>query len=117
MSGTAHHVNGPNFPSKCSCHSRPHKREDGSRSKWRVIWEWYHKLLGRLGLLLALINISLGLFLAVVPQAAWIAWYVILVLFVALYVIMEVRLRLTRRSSGSSAIPLEQPPVATAVQS
>ncbi|KXJ05884.1 Cytochrome b561 and DOMON domain-containing protein [Exaiptasia diaphana] len=72
---------------------RPHKSPDGSRTLKRIIWEWYHKLAGRFALILALINICLGLFLDVVPVAAWAVWYAYLCVLCLLYVVMEIRLR------------------------
>ena len=83
--------------------SRPHKTDEPPTMK-RKIWEIFHKNAGRLALLLALINISLGVFLAVVPRGAWIVWFVILALWVTVVVIMEIRLQLSRYKSAQSNI-------------
>ena len=86
--------------------SRPHKFPDGSKSKKRVIWEWGHKLAGRLALIFALINICLGLFLAVVPTAGWAIWYAMLGVLVLAYIVMEIRLRVQNQRSGVATFPL-----------
>ncbi|KAK3711397.1 hypothetical protein QZH41_013506, partial [Actinostola sp. cb2023] len=82
---------------------RPHRFPDGSRSTKRIIWEWYHKLAGRFALVLALINICLGLFLDVVPTVAWAVWYGYLGVLCLLYVIFEVRSRCKHGSKTGSA--------------
>lgn len=86
---------------------RPHKHPDGSRSTGRVIWELVHKNIGRLGLILALINISLGLLLAVAPVAAWAVWFALLGTFVIAYLVMEFRLRMSQRNSKTVAMPMK----------
>ncbi|XP_058949636.2 uncharacterized protein [Pocillopora verrucosa] len=86
---------------------RPHKHPDGSRSTGRVIWELVHKNIGRLGLILALINISLGLLLAVAPVAAWAVWFALLGTFVIAYLVMEFRLRMSQRTSKTVAMPMK----------
>lgn len=87
--------------------SRPHKHEDGTRTTGRFIWEIFHKNVGRLGLILALINITLGLFLAVAPVAAWAVWFALLGTFVILYVAMEVRLQLGKKNTKTAAFPMK----------
>ncbi|XP_048580915.1 uncharacterized protein LOC5512598 isoform X2 [Nematostella vectensis] len=86
---------------------RPHKHRDGSPTRKRIIWEWCHKLLGRLALVLALINICLGLFLAVVPQVAWTVWYAVLGVFLVAYVVMELRIRCRRSPSEAVVIAMK----------
>jgi membrane protein implicated in regulation of membrane protease activity len=68
----------------------------------RMIWEIYHINAGRLALVLALINISLGVFLAVVPYTAWLIWFVMFALWVAVLIVMEVRLQYKRYKSGGN---------------
>lgn len=63
--------------------------------------------MGRLGLILALINITLGLFLAVAPVAAWAVWFALLGTFVILYLAMEVRLQLGKKNTKTAAIPMK----------
>lgn len=85
----------------CFFTSRPHKAdESGQKSLKRMIWEIYHINAGRLALLLALINISLGVFLAVVPYTAWVIWFVMFALWVAVLIVMEIRLQYHRYKSS-----------------
>jgi hypothetical protein len=65
-----------------------------------MIWEIYHINAGRLALLLALINISLGVFLAVVPYTAWVIWFVMFALWVTVLIVMEIRLQYHRYKSS-----------------
>ena len=79
--------------------SRPHKADP--KTTKRKIWEIYHINAGRAALLLALINISLGVFLAVVPYTAWVIWFVIFAIWITILIVMEIRLQYTRyKSSG-----------------
>ena len=80
------------------CCSRPHKSDP--KTLKRKIWEIYHINAGRFTLLLALINISLGVFLAVVPYTAWVAWFVMFALWIAVLIVMEIRLQYKRHYSG-----------------
>ena len=64
---------------------RPHL--DG---KHRNLWSLFHKYLGRIALVLALVNITLGLLMAVVVTALWISWLILLGIYVCMYVAMEV---------------------------
>ncbi len=82
--------------------SRPHKPEPGlATSTKRLVWEWLHKLSGRLTLVLALVNITLGLFLGLASVALWATWLVYLGLIVVSYVIGEVALK-GQKSKASS---------------
>lgn len=74
-----------------SLYSRPHKVDPPPRK--RVFWEYWHKFGGRILLLLALINITLGLLLVVAPTGVWATWIVIFVLIAIAYGVMEVRLQ------------------------
>lgn len=95
-----------NFPTVLYC-SRPHKHPDGTKSTGRVIWELFHKNIGRLGLILALINISLGLLLAVTPVGVWATWFALLLLFIILYVVMEIRLFMNKGKSNTVTLPMK----------
>ena len=77
---------------------RPHKSDP--KTLKRTVWEIYHINAGRVVLLLALINISLGVFLAVVPYTAWVIWFVMFGLWVAVFLVMEIRLQYRRYQSG-----------------
>lgn len=95
-----------NFLTVIYC-SRPHKHPDGTKSTGRFIWELFHKNIGRLGLILALINISLGLLLAVTPLGVWATWFALLGLFIVLYVVMEIRLLMNRGKSNTVSLPMK----------
>ena len=41
---------------------------------WRII----HRILGSIVLSLGLINVSLGVFLAVLPLPVWVVWYIVM---------------------------------------
>ncbi|CAF0779763.1 unnamed protein product [Didymodactylos carnosus] len=58
-------------------------------------WRLGHVGLGTLVLLLGLINISLGVFLAVLPMPVWIIWYIYLGLLVIILALLEIRRALT----------------------
>lgn len=88
----------------CSISSRPHKSEP--KSLERKIWEIFHINAGRLALVLALINTSLGVFLAVVPYAAWVAWFVMFGLWFGFLLLMEIRLQYTRYSGRNNSIEM-----------
>jgi hypothetical protein len=53
---------------------------------WRII----HRLLGSLVLALGLINISLGVFLAVLPLPVWVIWYIYMSFLVLILIAMEI---------------------------
>lgn len=82
-----------------NAHFRPHApKANEIKTRGRFIWELFHKNLGRLALFLALINISLGFFLALVPSAVLAVWFVLLGLYIIAHVLMEVRFRLKAKS-------------------
>ena len=59
-----------------SISSRPHPPEAGEpKPMKRTLWEWVHKFTGKTALILALINISLGVFLAVTSLLLWTLWF------------------------------------------
>lgn len=53
-------------------------------------WRIGHRILGSLVLALGLINISLGVFLAVLPLPVWVIWYIYLGFLVLVLVGMEI---------------------------
>jgi len=63
-------------------------------------WRIGHRILGSLVIALGLTNISLGVFLAVLPLAVWIIWYIYLGFLLLLLVGMEIVALL--RGSGTS---------------
>ena len=63
-----------------------------TKSTSRFLWELWHKLSGRLALLFALINITLGLSLAVASEPLRIIWYVYLGFVISLYIVFEMKL-------------------------
>ena len=70
---------------------RPHKHKGEPISVKRKRWELLHLTAGRIAILLAFVNIPLGLFMIVAPRGAWITWFVLFSIFMAVYVFMEVR--------------------------
>ncbi|XP_021360756.1 kelch domain-containing protein 4-like isoform X1 [Mizuhopecten yessoensis] len=61
-----------------------------SRTLRRKIWEFIHHFSGRIAVLLALINISLGVFLAVVQTTLWALWYAYFAVLLVLVLIAEI---------------------------
>ncbi|CAF4896812.1 unnamed protein product [Rotaria sp. Silwood1] len=69
----------------------------GGAGAWRII----HRILGSIILTLGLVNISLGVFLAVLPSPVWIVWYIYMGLLVIILVSMEIIPLVCRRNIGS----------------
>ncbi|XP_064603060.1 uncharacterized protein LOC135468627 [Liolophura sinensis] len=70
---------------------RPHKTVLlVDESSARLIWRWIHHTNGRLALLLALVNITLGVFLAVANIVIWALWITYLCLLFIIYFIVEI---------------------------
>jgi len=63
---------------------------------WRII----HRSLGSLVLALGLINISLGVFLAVLPLAVWVIWYIYMSILVIIIIALEIVAYLRRSGTG-----------------
>ncbi|CAD5115323.1 unnamed protein product [Dimorphilus gyrociliatus] len=82
---------------------RPHKSVDSKTPKKRVIWENFHRWLGRVCLLFALINCALGLFLALAAKGLYIAFLFYFATVITAYVIAEVRLRWTNKSQVTNS--------------
>lgn len=72
---------------------RPHKSNESKQTKKRLVWENFHRWLGRLCLIFALINCGLGLFLALAEKGLYITFFVYFGVIVAAYIIAESRLR------------------------
>ena len=68
-------------------HSRPHIKEDGDKSTYRVCWEWFHRIYGLFVIMLGFAQVSLGVFLIVPPRAVWITWLVICGFWVGHFVV------------------------------
>jgi hypothetical protein len=66
--------------------------DDQPQDSWagEGTWRIGHRILGSLVLALGLVNISLGVFLAVVPLAVWIIWYIYLGFLVLILIGMEI---------------------------
>lgn len=70
--------------------SRPnHSNEDSKKSLRRIIWESIHHIGGKSAILLALANISLGVFVANSRPVAWTVWFVYLGIVVLVLVISQ----------------------------
>ena len=72
-------------------YSRPPRPTEGEGRTWRrKIWEFIHHFGGRIAVLLALTNISLGVFFAVAHKVVWIIWYVYLGILVLVFIMAEI---------------------------
>ncbi len=72
------------------------------------IWRIGHRILGSLVLALGLVNISLGVFLAVLPLPVWIIWYIYLGFLVLILIGMEI-VALVRRAGAGKGGSLKLP--------
>ncbi len=63
---------------------------------WRII----HRILGSLVLALGLINISLGVFLAVLPLPVWVVWYIYMAILIIIIFLMEILTCIRRGGVG-----------------
>lgn len=70
----------------------------GGEGTWRI----GHRILGALILALGFTNISLGVFLAVLPLAVWIIWFIYLGFFFFILIGMELVALARRGCSGTS---------------
>lgn len=69
---------------------RPHRPAEGEKIPLkRRIWELFHHNIGRVAVALALINISLGVFLALAHTAVWALWFVYLIVVILVFVYFE----------------------------
>lgn len=70
--------------------ARPHRPAEGEKTPLkRRIWELFHHNIGRVAVALALINISLGVFLALAHRAVWALWFVYLIVVILVFVFFE----------------------------
>ena len=72
------------------CFRRPHKNLEEPKSTTRFVWELWHKISGRIALLLGLINITLGIFLALAAFEIQILWYIYLIILLIMYIVFEI---------------------------
>ncbi|XP_078331514.1 uncharacterized protein LOC111130385 [Crassostrea virginica] len=69
---------------------RPHRPDQGEKTPLkRRIWELFHHNIGRVAVALALVNISLGVFLALAHTAVWALWFVYLIIVIIVFVFFE----------------------------
>lgn len=69
---------------------RPHIRKDKTKSVYRVIWEWFHRIYGITVILFGFVQVSLGVFLIVPPQAVWIVWILLMFTWIVSFTVLEV---------------------------
>ena len=69
---------------------RPHIKEGEKPKLRRIIWSYFHVYSGRIALILAIVNISLGFFLILAPSYIWGLWFAMLIGLAILYVVFEV---------------------------
>lgn len=67
---------------------------------WRII----HRILGALVLTLGLINVSLGVFLAVLPLPVWVTWYVYMSILVIVLVALEIMALIGRGNTSKGGL-------------
>ncbi len=79
------------------------RQEEFPQDTWAGEGSWRigHRILGSLVLALGLTNISLGVFLGVLPLAVWIIWYIYLGFLLLLLIGMEI-VALLRRGGTST---------------
>ena len=70
-----------------------------------MVWEVCHRLLGRGALLLALVQISLGVFLAVSHKIVWATWFGYVGVIVLFYIIAELNKKCKDTSSYETKGP------------
>ncbi len=71
---------------------------------WRII----HRILGTIVLILGIVNISLGVFLAVLPLPVWVIWFIYMAILIIIFIILEIRAYTRRggpRQGGSLKLP------------
>ncbi len=80
------------------------RREEFEPDTWagEGVWRLCHLILGSLVLALGFVNISLGVFLAVLPLPVWIIWYIYLGFLVLVLLGMEIVSLLRRGKDGGS---------------
>ena len=75
---------------------------ENENDRWgaRGIWRIAHRILGLLILTLGLVNICLGVFLAILPLPVWIIWYIYFGFLVLLLASLEIVVLLRRGCTG-----------------
>lgn len=68
---------------------RPQPTEQGFNCG-RACWEIWHKWSGRVVLLCGIVNITLGLFLAVAPSLVWILWLAYVGMWLVIFIVAEI---------------------------
>ena len=68
---------------------RPHITPGKKPTIKRLIWSYFHIYAGRIALLLALLNITLGFFLILAPSYIWGIWFALLISLAILYIVFE----------------------------
>ncbi|UJR33542.1 hypothetical protein I4U23_020984 [Adineta vaga] len=66
---------------------------------WRII----HRILGAIVLSLGLVNISLGVFLAVLPLPVWVVWFIYMGILIIILVLMEIKACVNRNGPYKGA--------------
>ena len=85
---------------------RPHKKPGEPIATKRKIWEFIHLNSGRLALLLAVVEIPLGLLQAQAFIGQHIAYYVYVGIFLVVYVVMEIRLQLKKQNEAQHSFEM-----------
>jgi hypothetical protein len=82
---------------------RKGRLDDHPQDPWAAegTWRIGHRILGSIILAMGLVNISLGVFLAVLPLPVWIIWFIYLGFLVLILVGLEI-VALARRASGGT---------------
>ena len=60
------------------------------KTKYRMCWEWFHRIWGASTVILGLIQVTLGVFLIVPPMGVWIVWILMLCAWVAAFIVHEI---------------------------
>jgi len=69
---------------------RPHIKKDGTKSVYRKIWEWIHRIWGLSIILIGFAQVTLGVFLISPPRGVWIAWLSLLGSWVIHFIVAEI---------------------------
>ena len=90
-------------------YSRPHLKRDGSKSTWRKIWEWIHRIWGLSVISIGLVQVTLGVFLLIPPVPVWAIWITMLILWVIAFIVIETIkcIHQYRKPSAGGKEPLE----------
>ncbi|XP_062595774.1 uncharacterized protein LOC134257148 [Saccostrea cucullata] len=88
---------------------RPHRPEEGEKKTLkRRIWELFHHNIGRVAVALALVNISLGVFLALAHTAVWALWFVYLIIIILVFLFFELLKIEVVHEKLSAILPLKK---------